>query len=827
MKKLRHALYLILCAALSAACSVTDKIPDDELFYLGTKGITYIDQQKRDKAGRDSVGVITSIAEAVEAVDALVSGSAPVRGDSLAADTATRRPPSREERARRRMEAEQEQKAFETAKAEIDAVLSYPPNGSLFGSSSLRWPVQPGLWIYSGFADKRGKLGRWVFRNFAKAPVLVSTVNPDVRVKVATNTLRNYGYFNAEVDYDVLPAKNPKKARLAYNVRTRQLYRLDSIAYVGFPPVADSLIRATSDETLLHRGDAFNVVNLSGERTRLEKLFRENGFYYYAANYTTYRADTFQVKNRVQLQMRPLENIPARVSRRWYIGNTHVTVRNNPSDTLTTHRTFRNFTYDFPGSRIPLRYPMWWRAVSHRRGELYSLTHQQMTLEKLNAIGVFSQLDVNYLPRDTSATCDTLDIYINAVMDKLYDSNFEVNATFKSNQQVGPGVSFGLAKRNAFRGGEKVSFDIYGSYEWQTGAGRGDNSLLNSYELGTKLSFDFPRFVFPGMGRRHVRFPGSTVFAVDADWTNRAGFFNMVNAGVSATYKWHRRSNSRHELALLDIDYDHMLSTTATFDSIMTENPALSVSMRNQFVPSVSYMYTYTSPAGRHNPVWFQATLKEAGNLTSAIYALAGHGFNQRDKELLGNPYAQFIKATAEVHKSFELAPKVQVATRLFGGVIYSYGNSLQAPYADQFYVGGANSVRAFTVRTVGPGSFRTDRSRYSYMDQTGDVKLEANVELRFPIFGSLYGAAFLDAGNVWLLRDDPQRPGGKFSLGNLRRIAVGTGVGLRYDLSFIVVRLDYGIALHAPYDTARRGWYNIERFSDGNAFHFAIGYPF
>ena len=153
MKKLRHALYLILCATLSAACSVTDKIPDDELFYLGTKGITYVDQQKRDKAGRDSVGVITSIAEAVEAVDALVSGSAPVRGDSLAADTTARRPPSREERARRRMEAEQEQKAFETAKAEIDAVLSYPPNGSLFGSSSLRWPVQPGLWIYSGFAD--------------------------------------------------------------------------------------------------------------------------------------------------------------------------------------------------------------------------------------------------------------------------------------------------------------------------------------------------------------------------------------------------------------------------------------------------------------------------------------------------------------------------------------------------------------------------------------------------------------------------------------------------------------------------------------------------
>ncbi len=817
-----------MCAWLVTACSITDKIPEDEQFYLGTKSITYADQQKRKKDKQDSVGVITSIAEAVKAVDKLVSGSGATTDNAPDAATTTDKQLTKAEKQQRKADAKLEKAAFETAKTEIDAVLGYPPNGSLFGSSSLRWPIQPGLWIYSGFAQKKGKLGRWIFRNFATTPVYVSTVNPEVRAKVATNTLRNYGYFNGDVSYEVLPARNPRKARLSYNVRTRKLYRLDSIAYVGFPAVADSLIRATSGQTLLHKGDAFNVINLSGERSRLEKIFRENGYYYYSANYATYRADTFQVKNRVQLQMRPLDNIPARVNRRWYIGNTNVTVRNTADDTLATHRSFRDYSYDYPAGKIPLRYFIWRQAVSHRHGELYSLNNQQMTLEKLNGLGVFSQLDLNYLPRDTSATCDTLDIYINAVMDKLYDSSFEVNATFKSNQQVGPGISFGLAKRNAFRGGEKVSFDIYGSYEWQTGAGRqGGSSLLNSYEIGTKLSFDFPRFVFPGISQRHVRFPASTVFAVDADWTNRAGFFNMINAGISATYKWHRRSNSRHELTLLSIDYDHILSSTAAFDSIMNDNPALYVSMRNQFVPALTYTYTYTSPTDRRNPVWFQASVKEAGNLTSAFYAMAGQKFNKKDKDLLGNPFAQFVKVTAEAHKTFELAPKVQVATRLFGGVICSYGNSERAPYSDQFYVGGANSVRGFTVRTVGPGSFRTDRSKYAYMDQTGDVKLEANAELRFPIFGSLYGAAFLDAGNVWLLRDDPQRPGGKFDADNLRKIAVGTGVGLRYDLDFLVIRFDYGIALHAPYQTARSGWYNIEKFSDGNAFHFAIGYPF
>ena len=167
------------------------------------------------------------------------------------------------------------------------------------------------------------------------------------------------------------------------------------------------------------------------------------------------------------------------------------------------------------------------------------------------------------------------------------------------------------------------------------------------------------------------------------------------------------------------------------------------------------------------------------------------------------------------------------MAGRLFAGAIYSYGNSLRAPYADQFYVGGANSVRGFTVRTIGPGRYKSPDSKYAYIDQTGDVKLEANLELRAPIFGDLGAAVFLDAGNVWLLRGDPARPGSKFTLNNLREFAVGTGLGIRYDLSFLVLRFDVGVALHAPYETGKSGWYNIPKFSKGLAYHFAIGYPF
>ena len=161
-------------------------------------------------------------------------------------------------------------------------------------------------------------------------------------------------------------------------------------------------------------------------------------------------------------------------------------------------------------------------------------------------------------------------------------------------------------------------------------------------------------------------------------------------------------------------------------------------------------------------------------------------------------------------------------------GAAYSYGNSDITPYGEQFYIGGANSIRAFTVRTLGPGSYHPNDTQYGYLDQTGDLKFEANLEYRFPILGDLHGAVFLDSGNIWLIREDENRPGGQFELKDFfKDLALGTGVGIRYDLTFIVLRLDLGIGIHVPYETGKKGYYNIPKFKDGLGLHFAIGYPF
>lgn len=788
---MKRLLYILVCVLTLAACSSTENIPEGEMLYLGQKGIKYAKQP----------------------------------ADTLRHST---------------REHEAEKKAFATAKEEISAALAYEPNASLFGSSTLSKPWKFGLWVYNHYADSKKGFGHWLFKNFAEQPVLISTVSPQTRTKIATNTLHNYGYFRGNVDYTIVPSRKPKAARITYNVTTGPVFHLDSVEYRSFGPTADSLLAASGTHPLLKSGDAFSVVNLSAEQTRIENVMRNNGYYYWLPSYTSFQADTTAVSERIQLRVLPKADIPDEATHPWRIGNIYVSIRDQQNSPFDHEQASRrgNFYYMWSGKDIPAKNRLWRTAISHRSGRPYRLDDQTATINKLAALGILSSLDVNYSPRTATAeeaTSDTLDVYINVTMGKLYDSSFEVNATLKSSQQLGPGVRYELAKRNAFRGGETVAWDIFGSYEWQLGRRRNQTGgLLNSFELGSSLKFEIPRFAFPFISKRRLRFPATTQFALEAEWKNRSGFFQMLDFGANITYNW-QKTNIKHQWDLLDLDYYKLSHTTQAFQEILDANPAIGASMRNIFVPSMGYAITYTPRRGSlalgegaGKGIWLQCTVKEGGNLTDGLHCLFyPHHDKTQPRTILGTHFAQFVKTTAEVHYTLPINDRMNLATRAFGGIIYNYGGNDAAPYAEQFYIGGANSIRAFTVRTAGPGGYRSPDKKYAYIDQTGDFKLEANAELRARLFGSLHGAVFLDAGNVWLIHKDPLRPNAELTARNLRRIALGTGVGIRYDLNFLILRFDVGFGLHAPYDTSRSGFYNFERFRDGVAYHFAIGYPF
>jgi len=722
-----------------------------------------------------------------------------------------------------------------TALTEVEAALAYAPNNAIFGSSSLRWPVPFGLWVYNGFEkyqDKKG-IGRWIFDHLGKSPVLMSSVNGETRAKVATNLLHDYGYFNGSVSYKEVPQKNPKEAKVSYVIDMDRPYFLDSIAYLKYPHYADSLIQSTRSLSVLKSEENFSVIKLEEERQRLSNLFRNHGYYYYRPEFTTYRADTLQKSGYVNLQVVPRKGIPAEAKKQYYIGNTSVylTGYNNepPTDTLR----LRTMTFYYSGKKPGIRPNALMRNMFFRKGELFSQDRQTFTQEAIARMGVFRYSEFRYEPKDTTANGDTLNVNMYATFDKPYNAELELNMTTKSTDQTGPGAVFKLTRNNFQRMGANLSFEVRGSYEWQTNSNvEGNSSKLNSYELGTSLSLDFPRLILPWKDNDLLRsrYQQKTSFKIYGNLLNRARFFNMLSFGGNVTYDFRKSRTWKHTITPFQLTFNTLMSTTERFDSITATNPSLALSLGDQFIPSMNYTFTYDNARlKRDYQLWWENSITSAGNVTSLLYAALGKDFSEKNKKLLGTPFAQFMKFTSEIRTLFKVGEKQHIAARVMGGVLWSYGNQTIAPYSEQFYIGGANSLRAFTVRSLGPGTYNPGKNtKYGYLDQTGDIKLEANVEYRFPIFGELYGATFLDAGNVWLMRKDESRPGGELTLKNFAKsIALNTGIGVRYDLTFLVIRLDMGVAIHVPYETGKSGYYNIPKFKDGLGLHFAIGYPF
>lgn len=797
---IRITLLTVLAAVLMNSCSTTSNLPDDEVLYTGMKKTTIHDKKNTYE---ESVAL-----------------------------------------------------------TEVEAALAYAPNNSFMGSTSIRTPLPIGLWVYNSMVNKEHSgFGRWVMNTFGSTPITISSVNPATRTKVATNTLQNYGYFNGYVDYELIKQRNPRKQKVHYDIHLGEPYLYDTIQYL-FRSTQDSIVKADLHKSYLKKGGQFSVPDLQLEQERITSDFRNNGYYFFRTDYIKYFADSIQVKNRLKMRVSPNMDMPDRARRQFYIGNIHTYIRrssslgtaqslnrrrtNTSSDSLTTSRLRterqRTIAYDdsitrpglryvYQGSKPPIKPQVLFKNYRFKRKDIYRQRDIENTITSLSNMKVFQQVQFQFIPRDSTIYCDTLDVRVNAMMDKLVDAELDFAFTQKSNAQVGPNASLRLSKRNAFGHGETFSVGMKGSYEWQTGkTTKVDGERLDSWEAGLDASLSYPWLAFPKLSNKFFLYPSSTLFKISVDNLKRAGYYRLVSFGAEATYTIQDAHYATHQITPISITYNNLINTSERFDSITSLNTALYASMRDQFIPAMQYIYTYDNAQkpGTRFTTRFVFLVKESANIINSINALCGEQWNQRDKKLLNTPYSQFLKLQLELANKFKLTDKTQLATRVQLGTIFTYGNSRYAPYSELFYAGGANSIRAFGTHTIGPGRYYDTTGRNTYLDQAGDFKAEANVEYRFNIVSNLNGALFLDAGNVWNLRSDDSHPQGKLGDGGFfKSLAVGTGFGLRYDLEFLVLRLDLGIGIHAPYDTGKNGYYNIPKFKDGLGLHFAVGYPF
>ena len=709
----------------------------------------------------------------------------------------------------------------------IRTSVDVAPN-NYFKLLKWRYPFPLGLWVYNNWPNPEKGFKHWIYEKLVEEPVLVSDVRPEVRTHMIEEILDNNGYFRGTATYSLVQGKNKRKAKILYDVKTGPAYPVDSIEFLPdtcrLYHLIDSL--AARDRYLSAVRPRFSTDSLSVARTRITNGLRNRGYYFFKPTYIEYLADSIARPGSVLLRMTVAANTPRVALQPYVTGDVTVRVnRNNGGGTPDTVQLRRATLIQMMPSR--LRRKLFDENIAFRPGRTFSVRNMDRTQGNLSRLGIFNSINIEAWPDTLTAGADgrrRLNVDIDCTFDAPLEASVEVNASSKSNSYIGPGITLGITNKNIFGGGEQLSVKATGSYEWQTGAGR--KSIFNSYEIGLTASLAFPRMLAPKFIPRSRFNLNWTRFDLNADLLNRPHYFKMAQFNASVNYDWRFRRHVSNTLTLFKLTYTNLMHTTAEFDSIMDANPAVAQSFRSQFIPQMIYNYVYDRAFGRDNTLNWQFTLQEAGNIFWGLYRACG---KKGEKELFGTPFSQFVKGSTQLVWGRRLGGDHWLVSRVAAGAAHAYGNSTQVPYSEQFYVGGANSVRAFTVRSIGPGSYKAPPGQQEdNFDRTGTFKFEANVEYRFPIFGPVHGAVFLDAGNVWLLKSDPMRPGGTLRASTfLRDLALGTGVGLRVDISMLVIRGDLGIGIHAPYDTGHGGYYNMASFGKSLAFHLAIGYPF
>ena len=566
----------------------------------------------------------------------------------------------------------------------ISDPLGFPPNNPLY-APYIRSPFPIGLWVYNWNVKKEKGLKHWLYKKLAKKPVLISDVQPELRLKVVENAASEYGYFGVKTSYELIPNKrNPKKAKISYQVYVPEAYLLGSVEFWGWTGRMDSLIQRARRGCLLKSGAEYNLYTMEDERTRITKMFRNNGYYYFQADYIEFLVDTTREKRVADVRVALKHGVPAVALQPYKVGNVELVLENSDQSETQDTLSYKGIEVKYT-KPLDVKPKVLARSLHLLPGDIYSFRRQNRTQTSLARLGIFKYTNLNVTRADSvkKSGFGSLDFSINAVYDLPIETEIEVDVSSKSNNLLGPGLSLGITNKNLFRGGENLTFKLNGAYEWEVGDKKtnSNSGLINSYELGVNVGLSLPRLLVPDFLKSNKDFAERTNFQVGVDFLNRHTFFRMLSFTGSLGYDFQSSWRVFHTITPLKITYTHLLQTSKEFDETMENNPAIAMSFKNQLIPSMSYSYTYDRAATRRNPnrLYWQNTLMSAGNILSAIQYITGNHQGQ-NKKLFGNIYSQFLKLTSEVIVYRKVTETSLLATRFMGGIGYAYGNSRVMP---------------------------------------------------------------------------------------------------------------------------------------------------
>ena len=703
--------------------------------------------------------------------------------------------------------------------------LTQKPNGKLL------W-MRPRLAFYNSLKEPKKEKGikHWLKNNIGKSPALLDQEIINKLDQTFQNRLYHKGFFNATSRHEI--QKKKKTAQISFYIDAKQNYRIDTLIW---PEVTDQVTEAifnSSANTLIKKDNSYSLDLLKSERERIDQELKNTGFYYFDMQYLLFQADTSAGDHQVRLRLVIKSDSPKEAGQIYHFDKIIIAedfkLENYHPDTTQVGNYTILSTSQFMKPKIFLN------SVLFDKKEIYSQENHNNSLRQLMGLSAYKFVNIKY--SEINSQDSTINALFLLTPSPKMSVSTEANATAKSNNFLGPGLKIGYKSRNFFRGAEVFSVDFNGGYEKQiSGDGQGDTA----YEISVDTKLGIPRLVPFKLRKSYKPYLPTTSINMGFGIYARVSLYKFNTLATGLEYSLKKNRYITHVIRPIDISMTNLSESTTEFEDYLSQNPAIQQSFDEQFIIGLSYNFILNHLMNiRTAPYFVNLGADFSGNMIGVINSIASGEKTSPDNQIVifGSPVSQYTRLRGDFRYYFKTGKESVIATRLYGAVGVPYGSSTVMPYIKQFFVGGTNSVRAFRARSVGPGThISPDSVSNILVDQTGEIKLEANAEFRFPIVKYLKGAIFADAGNIWLVNADSLRPGGKFDSQNFyKELAIGLGFGLRIDVNVVVLRFDWAIPIKKPWLPEGERWTfdSMDIMSsrwrkDNLLWNIAIGYPF
>ncbi len=701
----------------------------------------------------------------------------------------------------------------------LNSAISRNTNSKLLG-------LRPGLYFhYKSNREKPGFFNRFMNKQIGETPYFFESIDVESAERILINRLENNGYFGSQVNSEIHRDSKKQTTSVTYTVDLAKPYRLKQFKFIKDSikgrNIANDLTAALED-TEINDEQLFNLDNFKSERERIDDYLKEKGYYNFNSDFLIFEADTNAYKDRgFDLYLRLKRKVPEKSLVPYVVDEVNIfpnrtLSRDGQSKDTVTYEGF-NFIQDTVFFKPKLLKPY----LLIQPGDTYSPKLSRYTSRRLSSIRTYKFVNIDYSVKDSVTDGEgkrklKADIFLSPLNKRSL--RLELQGVTKSNNFAGPNLGVVYSNRNVFQGGELLRLSANAGYEQQFFAG--EDLGLSSIQLGLKGSILFPRLIFPiDLNESFEYAIPQTKVSLGVDYLNRTQLYTLNSVSSSFGYIWEGNRFVTHEIRPINLEYVNLGNTSEEFDAILDNNPFLRRSFEQQFIAGLTYNFTYNEirDQAKSDGLYFGFNYDMAGNGLDLLGSQNAEGQNT----FLGLEYAHYFKADIDFRYHYTFSNKRRkLVGRLFAGAGQPIGTTESLPFVKQYFSGGPYSIRAFRIRSVGPGTYSPESGINSFFDQSGDIKLEANLEYRFPITEYLNGALFADAGNVWLMNENEALPGGQLTSSFLNEIAAGLGFGLRVDVQGFVIRLDLANPIKTP-----TGSFTVERLQP--VLNFAIGYPF